>query len=174
VNATASAVLRAAQAVIDEGYVEQGTNLTRFGAWYGMQGGEWCAMFVSWCLAHGGFSDDDGETTNVPQISQTSSKGWAYVPYMTENFVSAGRRFFEPEVGDIFCINSQGHTGLVAAVNGDGTFTSAEGNYLNRAANVRRTIGSCYYLRPPYSASAASTGPDLRWWFLMGVMRKAA
>lgn len=168
------AVLRVAQVEIDAGYVERGTNLTKFGAWYGMQGGEWCAMFVMWCLVRGGFTDD-GETLNLRRligIVMTTVKGWAFVPWMTDAFEALGLRFAHPKVGDIFCVNSQGHTGLVAAVHDDGTFTSAEGNYLNRAANVRRSIGSCYYLRPPYSAVAEKPRSNLRWW-LFGLLDAA-
>lgn len=151
------AVLRVAQSHIDAGARETGTNVSMFGAWYGMQD-QWCAMFVSFCLSHGGFSDDGGNTCHVPGVTQTTRKGWAFVPYMRDSFAAIGRRFSTPEVGDIFCINSSMHTGLVAEVRAT-TFVSAEGNFNDRTANVERSIGSCYYLRPPYSPSKrAGTG----------------
>lgn len=31
------------------GYAETGTNITKYGQWYGGNGQPWCAMFVSWC-----------------------------------------------------------------------------------------------------------------------------
>jgi hypothetical protein len=150
-------VLGVAQAQIDAGVEETplGSNVTVIGEWYGVQD-EWCAMFVSFCLAHGGFSDDGGETCNVPGLTQTTSKGWAFVPYMRDSF-SPTRRFSAPEVGDIFCINSSMHTGLVTEVR-DHTFISAEGNFEDRTANNERSIDSCYYLRPPYVPVRVASG----------------
>lgn len=31
------------------GYTEQANSYTKYGAWYGVPNGDWCAMFVSWC-----------------------------------------------------------------------------------------------------------------------------
>lgn len=32
------------------GYVEKPGNLTKYGAWYGLDGNPWCAMFLAYCL----------------------------------------------------------------------------------------------------------------------------
>lgn len=58
--------------------------------WYGMQDA-WCAMTVSWAAAQGGFTADAGETPDMPGVPKTTAKGWAYVPYMTEDFASVGK-----------------------------------------------------------------------------------
>lgn len=149
--ATAEGVVAFAQDEVDAGHAEDpmGSNRTKYGAWWGVQD-QWCAMFVSFCLAHAGFSDDEGDTCSVPGLTQTTEKGWAFVPYMRDSFAAVGRRFSTPEAGDIFCVNSHGHTGLVAEVRAT-SFISAEGNFGDRTDNVERSIDSCYYLRPPYS-----------------------
>ncbi|WP_191980862.1 peptidoglycan-binding protein, partial [Clostridium haemolyticum] len=36
------------------GVRERGNNLTKYGAWYGLDGNSWCAMFVSWCANEAG------------------------------------------------------------------------------------------------------------------------
>jgi hypothetical protein len=36
------------------GYHERGDNLTKYGAWYGLNGQPWCGMFVSWVFAKAG------------------------------------------------------------------------------------------------------------------------
>jgi len=73
-----------------------GSNRTKFGAWYGMDGSPWCAMFVTYC-----FEVDAGG-------SQSFSRGskYAYVPYV----VSAARggtggltTTSSPIPGDLVC-----------------------------------------------------------------------
>lgn len=127
--------------------------------WYYGWNAAWCAMYVSYCLAHGGFSDDGGQTLNLNRligITQTTAKGWAYCPYLRKNFEDAGRWYSEPQVGDIFIIRSEGHTGFVWKVNGDGTFQTVEGNYGNMVAlGRRRVIDQAGFCRPPYDSQAA-------------------
>ena len=51
---TAEKVIQIARGEI--GYKESpaGSNKTKYGAWYGMNGQPWCMMFVQWCFAHAG------------------------------------------------------------------------------------------------------------------------
>lgn len=140
-------VLRVALGEVGTG--ENGRNVTKYGEWYGIQD-EWCAMFISWCMAHAkpGHTRDQGVTLSVPGVAQTTKKGWAFVPFMVKNFDAVGRRVPRPQTGDIFCTNAQSHTGLVHEVEGD-AFTTVEGNSSDRVERRRRAISSCIYLRPP-------------------------
>ena len=56
-----------------DGYVLKGW--TRYGAWYGIPYGDWCAMFVSFCLHYADISNEDfpydcGTTTWVRQLNE--------------------------------------------------------------------------------------------------------
>lgn len=68
---TAEAFIAVAQYFADLKYTEQpkNSNNSVFGAWYGMNGAAWCAMFVSYCLNKSG----NGATINGAQ----SKKGYA-------------------------------------------------------------------------------------------------
>lgn len=43
-------------ALQEVGTVEKPVNKTKYGAWYGMNGQPWCAMFVSWVYKQAGMS----------------------------------------------------------------------------------------------------------------------
>lgn len=122
--------------------VPLGSDHNEITAWYGVDG-PWCAMFVSWVLAHAGFSSDGGQTLSVPGVTQTTAHGWSYVPYMLNNFRDAGRAVSDPQPGLIVIYDWDGdgvpdHTGLVDAVNADGTIYAVEGNHYDRVDRVYR------------------------------------
>lgn len=133
--------------------------------WYYGWKAAWCAMYVSYCLAHGGFSDDGGETCNIGRISgvtQTTAKGWAYCPYLRKNFEDAGRFHHTPQVGDIFIVANESHTGFVWRVNNDGTFNTVEGNYGNMCALGRRRVSDqAGFCRPPYDVVGTPPQPPV-------------
>lgn len=95
-----------------------GSNRQKYGAWYGMNGVPWCAIFASWCYHQAG-----------------SSLHYAYVPYVVAD-ARAGRnglRVVEvPQPGDLVCYDWDGgladHMGLFEARIGPSTFTAVEGN----------------------------------------------
>lgn len=126
--------------------------------WYGADG-PWCAMFVSWTLAHGGFSADKGATLSVPGVVQTTKHGWAYVPYLLNDFRTANRVVNTPLRGDIVAYDWDGHgrpdhTGLVDAVLADGTIWAIEGNHnhvVQRVHRARHVIQA--FCRPPYDGT---------------------
>lgn len=106
-----------AVAAAEVGYEADGNGDTKFSDAYGMPGAAWCAMFVSWCLRQAGLS----------------SPYYSYCPDGVNQFRSAGLFDFVPRVGD--CVfyewNRDGvasHTGLVEAVDLDGTVHTIEGN----------------------------------------------
>ncbi len=47
-----------------------GSNRTKYGAWYGMDGQPWCAMFVSYCFY----------TSDLP-LPATTPQGFAFCPH---------------------------------------------------------------------------------------------
>jgi hypothetical protein len=132
---TADDVLQLAATKLGVGETPPGSNHNEFTEWYGRGDGPWCAMFVSWVLAHAGFSTDAGDTLEVRGVVQTTTKGWAYVPYLLNNFRSAGLEVSTPQPGDIVTYDWDGdnvpdHTGLVESV-GNGSIVALEGNTSN-------------------------------------------
>lgn len=156
---TAQDVLKVAAAKLGVGEAPPGSHHNEFTVWYGADG-PWCAMFVSWSLAHGGFSNDGGTTLDVPGVVQTTRHGWAYVPYMLNNFRDAGRAFQEPAVGDVVAYDWDGdgvldHTGLVETLLPDGTFFAIEGNHNQFVQRVHRSRSVVEaFCRPPYEGVA--------------------
>jgi hypothetical protein len=109
-NAHGGAAARdlALDAAIGElGYVESpnGSNRNKFGAWYGMDGVPWCAIFVTWCFEVGAGGSD----------SFAKGSYYSYVPYVVSD-ARNGRRGLSatstPIPGDLVCYDWQG----------DGTF----------------------------------------------------
>lgn len=105
------------------GYKEQpaGSNRTKYGEWYGMNGQPWCAIFISWCAA---------------QIGATDLLGgkFAYTPSWANWFKSHGQwldREEKPQPGDlVFFHNSSRicHVGIVTRRNGTVSVSTIEGN----------------------------------------------
>jgi peptidoglycan hydrolase-like protein with peptidoglycan-binding domain len=154
---TADGVLNAARSKLGLGENPPGSNHNEITEWYGAGNGAWCAMFVSWSLAHAGFSADGGQTLVVPGVVQTTHKGWAYVPYLLNDFRSAGWEVSSPQPGDIVTYDWDGdnvpdHTGLVESVLGDGSIFAIEGNTsadeVQRMHRVRSLVAG--FCRVPY------------------------
>jgi Putative peptidoglycan binding domain/CHAP domain len=106
-----------------------GTNRTRFGVWFGLNGVPWCNIFVSYCFSAGaGYTICQGF-----HGAGVTAKGCAYVP-TTEAWLRATGLWLgrvDPEPGDIAIYNWDGgppdHIGIVES-SGDGSFTAIEGN----------------------------------------------
>lgn len=125
IRADVDRVLAVAQSQV--GYREQPrrSNRSKFGAWYGINPGAWCAMFVSWVFAQAG--------TPLPPIS--TSKGFSYTPAAVEWARRHGcwrpRGSYTPKAGDL-CFYSFGgrrvdHVGIVIKAI-PGGHQSVEGN----------------------------------------------
>ena len=105
------------------GYHEQGVNVTKYGAWYGMQD-EWCAMFVSWCAKEAGILNKV-----VPSYSWCESGATWYK--RKDRYGWRGK--YTPKPGDVvFFYNPRKkapyyHTGIVEYVEGNNVHT-IEGN----------------------------------------------
>ena len=110
---------------------------TRYGQWYGIPHGDWCAMFVSFCLHYAQVPGDviPLECGCARWISKLEERGL----YLTaaEAFTEEGE--FLPVSGDLIFFDNNGnglsdHVGLVASVE-DGLLHTIEGNVGN---SVRR------------------------------------
>ncbi|UBF26693.1 CHAP domain-containing protein [Kovacikia minuta CCNUW1] len=129
------------------------SNMNKFGAWYGMNGVPWCAIFVSYCFSVAGL-----------RLPITTEKGFAYCPFGVDWFKDQRRWFNTPQVGDVVFYNWSGdgiadHVGIVESINADGSVVSIEGNTdIGNEGNggkvMRRTRGKSVQLgfgRPTYS-----------------------
>ncbi len=131
-----------------------GSNHNEITEWYGMDG-PWCAMTVSRALCEAGFTTN-GDDVVVPGVRTTTSHGWAYVPYMLNDFRDAGRADTAPHPGDIviFDWDNDGfadHVGLVERVEADGTVWTYEGNRSDSLQHVHRDSSVILaYCHPPY------------------------
>ena len=129
--------------VTEDGQVK---GITRYGQWYGDPYGDWCAMFVSFCLNYAG----------VPQSAIPYASGCAY---WVSQLQSAGlyKRAAEcvPQPGSLVFFDTDGdgladHVGIVTAVSEDGSCISTiEGNVgdavavCSHAAASGSTMGYC-------------------------------
>lgn len=102
-----------------------GTNKTKFGEWFGLNGVAWCGIFVSYCYAKAG--------AQLEKIGY--SKGYAGCSTAVMHFKETGQCVSKENVkpGDIvfYDWNKDGkfdHTGIFLKDNGNGTFEAIEGN----------------------------------------------
>lgn len=122
---TASDVVRIAEHEIGITENPPGSNINKYGQWYGVDGVPWCGCFVSYCFSVAGLP-----------LPVQSPRGFSYCPYGVEWFKAQGRFSHTPEVGDVvffdWCPHTPNsdayHVGIVAQVNPDGSITTIEGN----------------------------------------------
>lgn len=112
------------------GYTENppGSNRTKYGEWYGLNGQPWCDMFISWCGHVVGATDIIGK--------------FSYTPSHAKWFYNQRRWGHEPKVGAIAFFAFYGsdyggrwlgihHVGIVESVRPDGFLITIEGNTSN-------------------------------------------
>ena len=130
-------------------------NYSKFGKWYGINPGEWCAMFVSWCA-------------NQAEIPVTVIPRHASCDMGMEWFKDKGRWYdarqyggtYTPRRGDIiyFCNDNKKpwdatHVGIVTKTDGSYIYT-IEGNSSDKVAERKYEFASTYVLgfgAPNYS-----------------------
>lgn len=101
------------------GYREQGSNRTKYGAWFGMNGAAWCHMFVSWCAHEAGV-----KTSIVPKTASTT----AGMNWFKQKGLFKYRGKYTPKRGDlVYFKTGRSHVGLVVKVTGN-TLHTVEGN----------------------------------------------
>lgn len=153
---TADAAVAVARNEVGNKEYPSGSNRTKYGRWYGMDGQPWCAMFVSWVLAKSGI---DGFRH-------------AYTPTGVQLFKSAQRWHTwdtdptGPEPGDVVFFDFPDsvyrvqHVGFAAAEynRGSGTVRTIEGNTSqtsqDNGGEVQERVRPKSYIvgwgRPPY------------------------
>ena len=110
---------------------------TRYGDWYGIPYGDWCAMFISFCLYYAG----------VPAEAfpwEASCPRWVEGLEELELYTPAGGEY-RPGVGDIVFFDHNAdhqadHVGLVRELRGETGFTTIEGNCDNAVAVQEYTV----------------------------------
>lgn len=150
------------------------SNNQEFGIWYGFNRQPWCAMFVSWVMAHAGLADQ------YRFASVAAALSWA-----RQN----GRHTTSFKAGYVACRLSTaviGHTGIIEAVHSDGTVTTIEGNTSSDDAGDQRDGGIVARRRrpksfwnnqcirivysepstPPPSSPISETEEDMKLWLL--------
>lgn len=113
------------EAVPDEygdGYTLKGW--TRYGAWYGIPYGDWCAMFISFCLNYA-----DIPESAIPYDCATTT----WIDSLSARGMYAPAGSYDPKPGDLIFFDWEGdglsdHVGIVWAVN-PGSITTIEGNH---------------------------------------------
>lgn len=111
------------------GYHESPIGYSKFGAWYGIPYGAWCAMFTTWCAVQAG--------------SRAAVRGsrWAYVPYVVSDGVNHRNGLVAvgtPKLGDLVCFDWDGgvadHIGRFVRWIDSQRFEAIEGNTANAVA----------------------------------------
>ena len=159
---TAEDALRFMRAHEGLGESPAGSNHNEITDWYGFTG-PWCAMTVSKALFEAGFRN--GDSISVPGVRTTTRKGWAYVPYLLNDFRDAGRADNDPRPGDlvIFDWDHDGlsdHVGMVERVEPDGTVWTYEGNRNDHLVHVHRDRSVIQaFCHPPYDGTPGASAP---------------
>lgn len=148
----------------EKGYHESpaGSNRTKFGAWYPMNGSPWCGMYVSWCfredltMIHGKYArtDSKAKSFNKAGLLHHGHAGMKKgdVIFFAFNGSSYQGRFLGIE-----------HTGICLGTTDDGRYITIEGNTSGGsnanggAVQVRYRSPSfvAAYFRPEYKTPAA-------------------
>ncbi|HVY46643.1 MAG TPA: CHAP domain-containing protein [Minicystis sp.] len=146
------------------------SNRQKYGAWYGYNGAFWCAMFVSWVMAHAGKAEIHYMECN-DGANHFRSGQWG---------TWHGGHDVRAEPGDVVFYQFHGagnldHTGIVVRDNG-GSITTIEGNTSPQYSNGSNDNGGGVYLRtrpkdvlvggfgrPHYAKHVEEDGPFIRW-----------
>lgn len=137
-----------AVAIGEEGYREGPNNYSKYGVWYGIPNGAWCAMFVSWCANEVGIP-----TSIIPKYASVAiGMNW----FMERNLFEY-KAGYTPKAGDIIFFRDAGasHTGIVIDSDGTRVYT-IEGNTSDQVLkrsyllNHNTITGYGTPLYPPY------------------------
>lgn len=131
-----------------------GSNIQRFGAWYGFNGVAWCAIYLSFVFY----------STGVRFPGSTTAKGFSFCPAIVAWGRTRGRLSRTPHVGDIALKVDNGvahHCELVTRILGNG-FSSIGGNTgpvnLSNGGEVLEhdhfLADGWVFVTPPYSSVA--------------------
>ena len=131
------------------GYTESGTNITKYGSWFGQQA-EWCAIFVSWCAYQSNISE-----SIIPKTAWAPSMKSAGTYFVSQSQGGSTT----PRAGDLFFEGSSSsnisHVGIVQSVNGN-YISVIDGNCENKVNSHTLALSSSKvvgYARPNYAAT---------------------
>ena len=116
---------------------------TRYGAWYGYPYGDWCAMFVSFCLHYAGISEED-----FPYDCGTIT----WVNSLKDLGMYAGAENYEPSPGDLVFFDREGdgladHVGIVSEADPDSNcLCTIEGNRTSTVEKFEYQLDNCQIL----------------------------
>lgn len=103
-----------------------GSNKTKYGEWYGLNGVAWCAIFIAWIF------DKAGHRLSIDK----GYKGFHYVPTLHAKAKANGWLTNKPKTGDIVLFDFKPddgkefaqHVGIFASANADGSIMTFEAN----------------------------------------------
>lgn len=127
---------------------------TRYGDWYGFSHGDWCAMFISFCLHYAGADE-------VMPIS-ASCQEWIKALKQEEYDLYRESGTYSPKPGDLIFYDWDGfedeelrradHVGIVVELKDNGLITTIEGNLFDQvqysAHNINDAVIMGYGLIP--------------------------
>lgn len=159
---TAKRILQVARREL--GYTESpaGSNRTKYGAWFGLNGQPWCMMFVQWCFWQAGGQD------MLPALT-ASCGALMRAAQAKGQWVTGGY-----QLGDVVIYDFPGnnvktdHCGIVEQLAGGGIVAvegnTGDGNDANGGAVMERTRPNAYILgavRPDYSMEQEEDDMDI-------------
>ncbi len=147
------------------GTVAGSGNYTKYGKWYGINPGAWCAMFVSWCANQAGISSSiipKHASCDVGMNYFKNQGTWGWGKYWANN---KGYTVYTPKRGDIIYfgngnLSDSTHVGIVYAVDSTTVYT-IEGNTKQVCAYRSYSLNDDYiygYGRPKYTSGGSSSG----------------
>ncbi len=140
-------------------------NYTKYGAWYGINPGAWCAMFVSWCANQAGIPSTviTKHASCDLGMQWFQNKGvWQWSPACGGSYV--------PKRGDIIYfrtntaqVTDSTHVGIVYNSDSSKVYT-IEGNASNKCQTKSYSLSSAYILgygTPKYTSGSSSSAAAL-------------
>lgn len=130
-------------------------NYTKYGAWYGINPGAWCAMFVSWCARQVNIP-----TSVIPQYSSCTTGMNTFIKEEVFEYSSSYGGSYTPKVGDIFFVGTSKsvstHTGIVVNRSGN-TITVVDGNWNDQVSTHTYSLSDSSligFASPNYSTAS--------------------
>jgi len=155
ITANIEQVIATARSQIGYSESPRGSNRTKYGIWYSMNGVPWCAIFQSWCFALAG--------SPLPRISST--KGFSYVPDVQAYAKRTGTwKTRNPKRGDLVLFSFGGrradHVGLVQGVLPDGRIHTVEGNTNAGGSRTGGSVAEAYRRSGIIGYVSVNSGPS--------------
>ncbi len=132
-DASSLSIIEIARSEIGTGETPKGSNITKYGAWYGRNGVSWCGILASYCYYFGGF----------PLTGIQTNKGFASCHLAYEYFKKTNQLTDTPKQNDLVFYDWNGdghydHVGIYDTHLDDTHFQAIEGNTSDVVAEKRR------------------------------------